>query len=461
MLSENKGILDLDIEECVKKIEKKDIKISVIGLGRIGLPTAVAIAKSDLPTIGVDINQEIVELANLGKLRMNDEPGLEEALRTVLENKKFFATTKINESVADADIIIVCLPTPLENDTKKTNYQFLKKGCAEIAKIIKKNSLIIIESTVGPGIVEKEIIPVLEKESNLISGKDFGIVSCPERANPSTILTDFNKIPRVVGGINEKCTKIASHLYQFVFKIDVVCVKDCKTANAVKVVENVFRDVNVAFINEIAILCDRMGMDVNELIKGCKTKYNFIPHFPGPGVGGPCLPVNPYQLLDAPESENILQIVRTARKINSEMPQYVIELVDEALKEINKKSENITVGILGISYKPNVGDIQLTPIKEIVEKLKQINYKIKIFDPYFIKKEFLSIKIEENVDELVKDCDVIILGTDHDEFLKVDYDHVKNLMKSPGIIIDTRGKISSTKVRKSGLIFRGIGTSVN
>ena len=459
-MEENQGILELDNEEFINKIQEKNIKISVIGLGRIGLPTAVAIARSDLPTIGVDINQKIVELANIGKLRINDEPGLEEALQKVINTGKFSATTQIKDSVSDADIIIVCLPTPLENDSKKTNYQFLIKGCCEIAKNLKKNSLVIIESTVGPGIVENEIIPVLEKYSDLISGKDFGVVSCPERANPSTILTDFNKIPRVVGGINEKSTNFASHLYQFVFKIDVVRVKNCKTANAVKVVENVFRDVNVAFINEIAIFCDRMGIDVNELIAGCKTKYNFIPHFPGPGVGGPCLPVNPYQLLDAPESENILQVVRTARKINSEMPKYVIKLVEDALKEVNKKLDNITIGVLGISYKPNVGDIQLTPIKEIVQKLKQMNFKIKIFDPFFIKKEFLSIQTEENIENLVNNCDVLILGTDHDEFLKIDFQKLKKLMKSSGIIIDTRGKISSIEVRNAGLVFRGIGTTV-
>lgn len=459
-MSENKGILDLEIEEFEKRLQNSAVKISVIGLGRIGLPTAVAIARANLHTIGVDINQEIVEFVNRGKLRINDEPGLEEALQKVIENKKITATTKISESVNEADIIIVCLPTPLENDSKKTNYQYLLKGCSEIAKFMKRNSLIIIESTVGPGIVENEVIPVLEKESNLVAGKDFGVSSCPERANPSTILTDFNKIPRVVGGIDDESTKFASKLYQFVFKIEVISVKNCKTANAIKVVENVFRDVNVAFINEIAIFCDRIGIDVNELIEGCKTKYNFIPHFPGPGVGGPCLPVNPYQLLDAPESKDILQVVRTAREVNSQMPEYVIELLTNALKEISKNSEDITIGILGISYKPNVGDTQLTPIKEVVQKLKQMNFKIKIFDPYFINKEFFSIKIEENFENAVTDCDVLILGTDHDEFLNIDYKVLKNLMKSPGIVIDTRGKLSPVEIRNVGLIFRGIGRSV-
>jgi len=460
-LIENKGILDLDFDEFKKKVQDNTIKISVIGLGRIGLPTAVAIARSNLFTIGVDINKEIVNFTNLGKLRINDEPGLQEALEQVIKNKKFLATTKIDEGVNDADIIIVCLPTPLDSNSKKTEYQYLLNGCSQIANNLRKKSLIIIESTVGPEIVENEVIPILEKESNLECGKGFGVASCPERANPSTILTDFNKIPRVVGGINEKCTNFASFLYEFIFKINVVRVKNCKTANAVKVVENVFRDVNVAFINEIAIFCDRIGIDVNELIKGCETKYNFIPHFPGPGVGGPCLPVNPYQLLDAPESENILQLVRTARKINLKMPDYVIELIEDVLKERNKKYDELTIGILGISYKPNVGDIQLTPIKDVVKKLQNMKFKIKIFDPYFVKKEFLSIKIEESFENLIKNCDIIILGTDHNEFLKIDYNFLKNQMNSLGILIDTRGKLSSTQIKNAGLTYRGIGTSSN
>ena len=459
-MSENKGILGLEFKEFQEKIQDGFLKISVIGLGRIGLPTAVAFARSNLLTTGVDINQEIVESVNNGKLRINDEPGLEEALQKVINTKKFSAKTNIHESIGDADIIIVCLPTPLENNSKKTNYEFLLKGCSDIAKSMKSNSLIIIESTVGPGIVENQVVPVLEKESGLIAGKDFGVASCPERANPSTILTDFNKIPRVVGGISDKSTKFAAKLYQFVFKIEVVSVKNCKTANAVKVIENVFRDVNVAFINEIAVFCDRIGIDVNELIKGCSTKYNFIPHFPGPGVGGPCLPVNPYQLLDAPESKDILQVVRTARKINSEMPNYVIELLTDGLNEINKDSKNISVGILGISYKPNVGDIQLTPIKEVIEKLKKMNFKIKIFDPFFINKDFCSIKTEDSFENTVSNCDVLILGTDHDEFLDMDYNKLKTLMKTSGIVIDTRGKLSASKIREVGLIFRGIGRIV-
>ena len=453
------GVLDLEFSEWIKKIKNGSLSVAVIGLGRIGLPTAVTIAQAGLATVGADINADIVKSVNSGKLVVNDEPGLKDVLHKVaVESKKFTASTEIGAAVRDADVVVVCLPTPLDYDSKKTDYQFLLDGCAEIAKHMRRQSLIVIESTVGPNIVEDKVIPVLEKHSGMAAGKDFGVAACPERANPSTIMTDFGNIPRIIGSINQKCTDFAVYLYEFVFNTSIIPVSDCKTANAIKVVENVFRDVNVAFINEMAIFCDRMGIDVNELIKGCNTKYNFIPHFPGPGVGGPCLPVNPYQLLDAPEAEDILQIVRAAREVNTQMPSYVIGILTDSLKEIDKNHADVTVGVLGISYKPNVADVQLTPIREIVKRLQDMNVKgIKIFDPFFINTEFSGVRTEGSLELLVRDCDVLILGTDHDEFLKLDYKMIKGLMRQQGIIIDTRGKLSYSDIRDAGLIFQGIG----
>lgn len=455
----SQGVLDLEFSEWIKKIKSGSLNVAVIGLGRIGLPTAVTIAQAGLPTAGADINSDIVKSVNSGRLAVNDEPGLKDVLhRVVVESKKLTASTEIGTAVRDADVVVVCLPTPLDYDSKNTDYKFLLDGCAEIAKCMRRQSLIVIESTVGPNIVEDKVIPVLEKHSSMAAGRDFGVAACPERANPSTIMTDFGNIPRIVGSINQKCTDFAVYLYEFVFNTSVIPVSDCKTANAVKVVENVFRDVNVAFINEMAIFCDRMGIDVNELIKGCSTKYNFIPHFPGPGVGGPCLPVNPYQLLDAPEAEDILQIVRAAREVNTQMPSYVIGILTDSLKEIDKNHADVTVGILGISYKPNVADVQLTPIREIVERLQDMNVKgIKIFDPFFINTEFSGVKTEESLELLARDCDVLILGTDHDEFLKLDYKMIRGLMRQQGIIIDTRGRLSYSDIRDAGLIFHGIG----
>lgn len=458
-MSNKSGIFDSEISQFSGFLSKKNLKISVIGLGRIGLPTAVAIAKSGLKTVGVDINKKIIDFTNQGKIRVKDEPGLEEELRNVVQSGKLYAVAEIKNAVESADVIIICLPTPLDNNTKTTNYSYLLDGCAEISKHLQKKSLVIIESTVGPGVIEEQVVPVIEKQSGLKAGIDFGLVSCPERANPSTILSDFNKIPRVIGGINEKSTELASKLYEFVFNISIVKVSNCKTANAVKIVENVFRDVNVAFMNEIAIFCDKVGIDVLELLKGCSTKYNFIPHYPGAGVGGPCLPVNPYQLLDSPKAEGLLNIVRKAREINVKMPNYVIDLVRDSLIEAKKSFDQCTFAVLGISYKPNVGDIQLSPVEIIVNELTKLGAKTKIFDPFFSNTTIFSHQVESTLIDAIKNSDCIIIGTAHNQFLEINLKEIVELMKKPAIIIDTRGIVSPNLAKESGFIYRGIGRS--
>lgn len=458
MKNDNK-ILDLDLDKFGKLLKNNEVKVAVIGLGRIGLPTAVAVARSGLETIGVDINPKIIESVNNGKLRVNDEPGLEQELANVIKKKKLFATTEIKEAVSNADVIIVCLPTPLDNTTKITNYAHLLEGVKQIGKFFRKKSLVVIESTVGPGIVEDKVVPEIEKISGLKAGYDFGIASCPERANPSTILIDFDKIPRIIGGINKKSSELASRLYSHFFKIKILTVQNCKTANAIKVVENVFRDVNVAFMNEIAIFCDRIGIDVIELIEGCKTKYNFIPHYPGAGVGGPCLPVNPYQLLDSPESEGILNVVRESRKVNVSMSNYVIKLITEAVKESKKELEESSFTILGVSYKPNVGDIQLSPIEVIFKRLESLGVKLKLFDPYFINKEVFSQKTEDSLEDAVRNSDGIIIGTAHDDFRQIDFREIFRIMNKPAILLDTRDIIHPSKALDIGFIYKGIGRS--
>ncbi len=454
-----KGIFNLGISEFSEILDKKNIKIGVIGLGRIGLPTAVAIARSGLETIGVDINNEIVDFTNQGQIKVKDEPGLGEQLAKVIQSKKLRATTDIKNAIIIADAIIVCLPTPLDNNTKTTNYSYLLDGCTEIARHMKKNSLIIIESTVGPGIVEDEVSPAIEKQSGLKAGIDFGLASCPERANPSTILSDFDKIPRVIGGINQKSTELTAKLYEFIFKIEIITVRNCKTANAVKVVENVFRDVNIAFMNEIAVYCDKFGIDVLELLNGCSSKYNFIPHYPGAGVGGPCLPVNPYQLLDSPKADGLLSIVRKAREVNIKMPHYVVELVKDALKKAGKNVDQCTFAILGVSYKPNVGDIQRSPVETILNELTKLEAKIKIFDPFFSNTTVFYHKVEATLSDAIKSSDVIIICTAHDLFLNINLVKVFEIMNKPAIIIDTRGIISPETANEIGFIYRGIGRS--
>jgi nucleotide sugar dehydrogenase len=455
----DQGIFKLDETELLDEVNQGHIKFAVIGLGRIGLPTASMIAKSKIPTVGIDININLVEKINQGKVLVNDEPGLEEILNEVIKNEFLKATSELEEGIKNADVIVCCLPTPIKKESNSTNYEFLIKGFKSISKVMKKNVLIIIESTVGPNVIEKQIIPTIEQISGFRAGIEFGIVSCPERANPFTIIKDFDKIPRVIGGINKKSTRIAEIIYNKVFNTDIVTVSDCKTANAVKVVENVFRDVNVAFMNEIAIYCDKLGIDVIELLDACKTKYNFLPHYPGIGVGGPCLPVNPYQLFDHFPNNDSLEIVKIARKINSEMPNYTIKVLLDTINEIGKKINECQITILGVSYKPNVKDIQHSPIKIIVKYFEENNIKIKIYDPLFKDENVFSIKCEKNILDSIDNSDAIILCTAHDEFFDFNFSSIVKKMKKLPIFIDGRNMLTIKKINDLGMRYKGIGRS--
>jgi nucleotide sugar dehydrogenase len=232
---------------------------------------------------------------------------------------------------------------------------------------------------------------------------------------------------------------------------------NCKTANAVKLTTNVFRDVNIAFVNELSLLFEKLGIDTMTVLKAAQSKYNFQVHYPGAGVGGPCLPVNSYQLINsAKKLGGSLKVVESGRKINESMPQHVIDLTIDAFKEKNLNLKDSTILILGISYKPNVKDIQLSPANHIVTKLKNLNAKIKIFDPYYKSETIYGIVCENNFEDSLSSVDALILVTGHNEFKKISSNLLSSKMKNP-IVIDTRGLLNLDEVKKSNLIFRGLG----
>jgi len=233
---------------------------------------------------------------------------------------------------------------------------------------------------------------------------------------------------------------------------------NCKTANAVKLTTNVFRDINIAFVNELALLFEKLGIDTYAVIEAAKRKYNFQPHFPGPGVGGPCLPVNSYQYLNSSKkfSANLLKIVQEARKINESMPQHTINLLSDAFNEANKSLENSTITLLGVSYKPNVHDIQIAPSEEIIKLLTEKNVKLKIFDPFFVSEHVFGHETEKSLSDAIVDSDGIILITGHKEFDDLNLENISNSMSNP-ILVDCTGKINHKQAKSNGIIFRGIG----
>jgi nucleotide sugar dehydrogenase len=443
------------IKECLKS---KSLKIGVIGIGRIGLPTALCIANSGLETIGIDINEKLVNMVNSKDYPLKDEPEFDKIFENVISQKKLSATTDITEAIPKCDVVILSLPTPMNNQNVPDYTALLTVG-KSLNELLSDGQIVIVESTVEPGFVENELLELIEgPQKSLKSGVDFHLAVCPETANPGEIMKDFQKLPRLVGSIEERISPIVSELYTYVFGVELIQMPNCKTANAVKLTTNVFRDINIAFVNELALLFEKLGIDTHTVIDAAKRKYNFQPHFPGPGVGGPCLPVNSYQYLNSAKKidDNFLQIVQAARKINETMPHHVINLLISAFEQSEKNLDNSTVAILGVSYKPNVHDIQIAPSEQIIKLLNQKNVKLKIFDPYFISETVFEEKLKNSIDDAINASDAIVIVTGHKEFDNLDLEKISKSMNKP-ILIDCTGKINPLQAKSKGIIFRGIG----
>ena len=444
-----------NIDEVRNSLETKSLKVCVVGIGRIGLPTALSFTKSGLRTIGVDINENLVRTINSGVFPLNDEPGYEEIFNDVIKNKMFSATTKIEDAIPNSDLILLSLPTPMDKNNVP-DYSALTDSASKLSNFLSPNSLIIVESTVEPGFIEDEMVPIISKSDQLKIGENFFIGVCPENANPGEILHDFTNLPRLVGSINKQTTEIITSIYDFVFAVELVIMPDCKTANAVKLTTNVFRDINIAFINELSLMFEKLGIDTLKVLEAAKKKYNFQIHYPGAGVGGPCLPINSYQLLNAARRSGVnLSMIEYSRQINEKMPEHVIKLTLDAFKECKKPIQNNDILILGVSYKPDVKDIQLTPAKHVIKKLQDLGANIHIYDPYFSSSQVFGINVEENLDAVISKVDASIIITAHKEFRNISLP-VFNKMKSP-ILVDTRGIIDPMDAKQAKLIFRGLG----
>ena len=444
-------------EDVLESLNSKTLRVCVIGVGRIGLPTALSFAKSGLQTIGVDINEKLVENINSGKFPLKDEPGYDEIFDSVLKTKKFSATTKIEDAVPNSDLILLSLPTPMDKNNIP-DYSALRTVSSKLSDILSPNSLVIVESTVEPGFIEDEMISLISKSGRLEIEKSFFIGVCPENANPGEILHDFTNLPRLVGGINLNITKIIKSIYNFVFSVELVEMPDCKTANVVKLTTNVFRDINIAFISELSLMFEKLGIDTNKVLEAAKKKYNFQVHYPGAGVGGPCLPINSYQLLNTARRTGVkLGIIESGRKVNEKMPDHVIDLISDAFRESNIRLDGSDILIFGVSYKPNVKDIQLTPAEHIIEKLKNLGANVHIYDPYFTSTKIFGIDTLTTIpdENILKTMNAAVIVTGHDSFKSFKISNF-SLMKNP-ILIDTRGIFEPRDAKNANLIFRGLG----
>ncbi|MCD7781373.1 MAG: nucleotide sugar dehydrogenase [Methanosphaera sp.] len=428
-------------------IENK--KVAIFGLGHIGLPTAAILASSNINVLGADINRDTVDNINRGSCSFK-EPGLDKLVRQAVENNYLKATVNLEEAARECQIMIVIVPTPVDSDNN-ADLSYVISACESIKSSLKKDDLIIIESTVPPETGINVVKPLLE-ESGLKCGEDFMLAYSPERALPNNTIYEMTHNVRIVGGYDKRSADYASQLYSHITQGDIIQVADITSAEMVKLMENTYRDVNIALSNEFALICEKIGVNVHEVIGAANYHPRVNIHSPGPGVGGHCIPIDPYFLVDIADKYGIkANIISTSRSINSSMPRHVVDLLEENI-DSNINKGDYTVSILGIAYKGNVDDTRESPSGDVIDLLMGEGFNVVAHDPLVSSSviESFGISSVSLDDALGTDC--VILMTDHDEYKSI---HPEDITK--GFIIDTRNILDSQKFRSEGINFQAIG----
>lgn len=400
------------------------MKLTTIGLGYIGLPTSIMFAKHGVDVVGVDIKQEAVDKLNNGQIHI-EEPGLQEALEEVLASGKFKAST-IPEQ---ADAYIIAVPTPNNNDEHKScDISIVMSGVESIIPLLKRGDTVIVESTIAPRTMDDHVKPYLESKGFII-GEDIYLVHCPERVLPGQIMHELVYNNRIIGGITPACVEAGKRVYGTFVKGEMIETQ-AKTAEMSKLMENTYRDVNIALANELAKICNDLEINVNDVIEMANKHPRVNLHTPGPGVGGHCLAVDPYFIIaEAPEHALLIKL---ARDINVSMPEYVVHHTKDILSRIGGNK----VTVFGLTYKGDVDDIRESPAFDIYEMLTASQYEVVAYDPH-VKQKF----VEEDMGTAVKDSDLVLILSDHSEFKQLtdgDFDGMRNRY-----ILDTKNVVKT------------------
>lgn len=440
-------------EELIRKIRRTSARIAVVGLGRIGLPIALVLANAGYRVMGADNREGIVKAISSSKIR-SQEPGAKELTKKLVEIGMLKATIDTSEAVRLADIIIICVQTPLSKKNEP-NLTYLQRACTSIGQNLSKNKLVIVESTIPPDTTKNLVATILEKESKLKCGKDFWLAHCPERAAPGGAIQEFIENARIVGGFNEESSKVAAELLKKVTKGGVL-ITNSTSAEVAKLAENTFRDVNIAFANELALICNQVGVDVMEVVKIANTHPRVKIHNPGCGVGGPCLTKDPYLLMHFVKEQGFIsRVILPSRKLNEDMPNQTVKLIVRALEEIGKNIKTSKIALLGVAYKAQVDDASNSPAEIIVRKLISLGAEVVVHDPY--SRETFGAKKATNPIQAVRRKDCVLIATDHEQFKRLNLKEIKKLMNEKPLIVDCRRTIKATEARKHGFLYVGIG----
>ncbi len=433
------SLSELDIK---KKIDSRGVKIGFIGLGRVGLPLAATLAYKGFEVIGVDIKSDIVAHINAGESPYPDESGLPELIHHVATRKTLKATTEITETKG-CEVVIISVPTLVKGE--EPDIEAVRVVARELAQNFLPGKVVVLQSTVPPFTTQNVLAKIIEEETGLKAGKDFGLAYSPERTQSPQVLHDLRSYPKIVGGIDEKSTLIISLIYAS-FAPSIIDMGSIVAAEIEKVIENTYRDVNIAFANELAQLCELYGVDVYRIISAANSQpYS---HILNPGlVGGHCIPVVPYFIIsDAKKRGMTPRLMQTAREINESVFRNIAGMIDDDCKKIT---------ILGLSFKKDVRSFETSHTLKLVKMLEDKGYDVTVHDPLLDGTSF-DFKTEPDLYRSIESSDCIILSTEHSKYRKIDFDRVKKVMRGD-LIIDVRGLFAPEEVEGRGLRYKGIG----
>ena len=448
MATTEKNVDDVTVVEPSKtlkeKIETHTAQIAVIGLGYVGLPLAVEMGKVGFEVMGVDTSARKVDLVSAGK---SDVQGISEFEVAGLKAVGKLRATQSYDCIDTADVVVVCVPTPLDK-TRDPDVSFILSAFGEIKDRLHPDQLVILESTTYPGTTHELVLPLLE-ESGLKVGRDFYLAFSPERVDPGNQIYTITNTPKVVGGITAECTDMASHFYRQLIS-DVVPVSSTQTAEMAKLLENTFRSVNIGLVNEVALMCDRLGIDVWEVIDAAATKpFGFMPFYPGPGLGGHCIPIDPHYLAWKLKTLNFnARFIELASEVTRSMPEHVVNKVVDVLNDFEKSLKGSSVFILGATYKPDVGDVRESPALDILEMLQDKGAKVAYHDPYVpeIQIDTLNLKCVTLDEARLKKADCVVITTNHSAY---DYEWI---VKHARCVVDTRNATKHVSGSKSNVV---------
>ncbi len=420
-------------------------KIAVIGLGYVGFPLACAIAKNPLYEV-VGYNRSVNKV-DLIKKRISpvEDDFAEEAIKTV--NMEVSTDANILDG---SSIYIIAVPTPIDSEYNP-DLGPVKDAVRLVCKYLEKGQSVIIESTINPGVCEEEVLPIIEQETGMKGGVDFELAHCPERINPGDPVWNVTNINRNIGALTKEGAQNLAYFYKSFLDAEVNVMDTIKEAEATKIVENTFRDINIAYVNELAKSFDAMGINLPNVIRGASNKpFAFIPHFPGCGVGGHCISVDPYYLIERAKKAGFdHKFLKMARDTNNSMPEYTVDKLILGLNELKLSAKGSKIGVLGLSFKANIGDMRESPALQIIKILEtKYGVDVQTYDPYLP-----DMSTHDSLEDILEECDAVVLATNHKEFVEADIDSWKKIK----LVIDGRNCLDKEKLKSEGIAYDGIG----